>query len=158
MVIDLYCVHLLPCPAPQWCVQVVKKLQAQFGDLYNTDNVILSGTHTHSGPAGFFQYVLFEVTSLGFVKESLDAVVDGIVQSIAIGERSLSLTLAPCYMEGVMRTFVVQCCVCFVLYSMYCSYPLCSCSVDTYRHTSLGPNISLGVSVSRLQLDKGCYR
>ena len=110
---------------------MVKKLQAQFGDLYNTDNVILSGTHTHSGPAGFFQYVLFEVTSLGFVKESLDAVVDGIVQSIAIGECSLSLTLVPCYMEGVMRTSVVQCWVCFVLFSMYCFYPLCSCSVDT---------------------------
>jgi neutral ceramidase len=70
-------------------IEVVKKLQAQFGDLYNTDNVILSGTHTHSGPAGFFQYVLFEVTSLGFVKESLDAVVDGIVQSIAIAHANI---------------------------------------------------------------------
>ena len=67
-------------------LQVVKKLQALFGDLYNDDNVILSGIHTHSGPAGFFQYVLFEVTSLGFVKETLDVTVDGIVKSISDGE------------------------------------------------------------------------
>ena len=66
--------------------QVVKKLQALFGDLYNEDNVILSGIHTHSGPAGFFQYVLFEVTSLGYVKETLEVTVDGIVKSISNGE------------------------------------------------------------------------
>lgn len=70
-------------------LQVVKKLQAMYGSLYTYDNVILSGTHTHSGPAGYFQYVLFEITSLGFVKESLDVTVDGIVKSISLGEDRL---------------------------------------------------------------------
>ena len=37
----------------------------------------ISGTHTHSGPAGYFQYLLYEVTSLGFVQETLDSLVDG---------------------------------------------------------------------------------
>ena len=41
--------------------QVVEKLQAKYGDLYTNDNVLVSGIHTHSGPAGYFQYVLFEV-------------------------------------------------------------------------------------------------
>lgn len=65
--------------------QAVKKLQALYGDVYTEDNVAISGIHTHSGPGGYWQYVLYEVTSLGFVKESLDVVVNGIVESIKIG-------------------------------------------------------------------------
>ena len=64
---------------------MVKKLRAIYGNRYTDENVLLSGTHTHSGPGGYWQYVLFEVTSLGFVKESLDVIVDGVVESIKIG-------------------------------------------------------------------------
>lgn len=60
-------------------------MKAIYGNLYTEDNVCISGTHTHSGPGGYWQYVLFEVTSLGFVEESLDVIVDGIVESIKIG-------------------------------------------------------------------------
>ena len=63
----------------------MKKLKALFGELYTEDNVAISGIHTHSGPGGYWQYMLYEVTSLGFVKQSLDVVVDGIVESIKIG-------------------------------------------------------------------------
>ncbi|XP_023930572.1 neutral ceramidase-like, partial [Lingula anatina] len=63
-------------------IQVVQKLQTLYHGLYNDSNVCLSGIHTHSGPGGFHQYVLFDVTSLGFVKESLDSLVNGIVKSI----------------------------------------------------------------------------
>eukprot|EP00058_Branchiostoma_floridae_P025487 XP_002610977.1 hypothetical protein BRAFLDRAFT_127904 [Branchiostoma floridae] len=63
-------------------IEVVKKLKPLFGNAYNESNVCLSSIHTHSGPAGFLQYVLFDVTSLGFVRESFDALVDGIVASI----------------------------------------------------------------------------
>ena len=35
------------------------KLDGQ--DLYSDDNLAISGTHTHSGPAGFLQYVLYQV-------------------------------------------------------------------------------------------------
>ena len=41
---------------------MVDKLKALYGDLYTNDNVAISGIHTHSGPAGFFQYLLFEVS------------------------------------------------------------------------------------------------
>lgn len=40
----------------------------------------VSGIHTHSGPGGFHEYVLLDVTSLGFVRQSMDALVDGIVE------------------------------------------------------------------------------
>ena len=42
--------------------------------------MVLSATHTHSGPAGFLQYVLFEVTSLGFIEQTFNALVDGIAR------------------------------------------------------------------------------
>ena len=46
------------------CAQVVSRLQKMYGNLYTNDNLLISGIHTHSGPAGYFQYVLFEVSSL----------------------------------------------------------------------------------------------
>ena len=42
--------------------------------------MVLSATHTHSGPAGFLQYVLFEVSSLGFIEQTFNAMVDGIAR------------------------------------------------------------------------------
>jgi neutral ceramidase len=55
-------------------------VQALYGGLYSSDNVLLSGTHTHASPAGFLQYVLYSITSLGFVQQSFDALVDGITE------------------------------------------------------------------------------
>lgn len=52
------------------------------------DNLSISGTHTHSGPAGFLQYVLFQVTSLGFVKETFDAWVSGISASVVMAYKN----------------------------------------------------------------------
>ena len=64
--------------------KVIQKLQDTLGDIYSADNVVLSATHTHSGPAGYMQYVLFEVTSLGFVPQTFQALVDGISRVITI--------------------------------------------------------------------------
>ena len=58
---------------------MVNRLNEKYGTLYNAKNVVLSGTHTHSGPAGFLQYLLFTITSLGWVQQSFDALVNGIV-------------------------------------------------------------------------------
>jgi len=59
------------------------ELEAIFGtDIYLPQNVLLSGTHTHSGPAGYIQYLLYGITSLGFNQINFKAIVSGIVQSI----------------------------------------------------------------------------
>ncbi|NXF90914.1 ASAH2 ceramidase, partial [Eubucco bourcierii] len=63
-------------------LEVLKKLKSKYGDLYRQDNVILSGTHTHSGPGGYFQYTLFWITSKGLIRPSLNAIVNGILKSI----------------------------------------------------------------------------
>ena len=59
--------------------QVVEKLKSNstFGGLYTDNNVCISGTHTHSGPGGYFQYALYQITSLGHSNETVDALVDG---------------------------------------------------------------------------------
>ncbi|TPX35934.1 ceramidase [Synchytrium microbalum] len=67
----------------------VARLQEEYGDVYRDDNVMISGTHTHSGPAGFLQYVLYQITSLGVVDQTLHAMVDGIVGAIARAHENL---------------------------------------------------------------------
>ncbi|XP_043269436.1 neutral ceramidase [Venturia canescens] len=61
---------------------VIKKLQAKFGKMYNEENVMISATHTHSSPGGFMMYVLFDLTTYGFIKQSYTALVNGITKSI----------------------------------------------------------------------------
>ncbi|XP_036937767.1 neutral ceramidase isoform X2 [Acanthopagrus latus] len=63
-------------------LEVLQALQVKYGDLYRQDNVVLSGTHTHCGPAGYFQYTLFMITSKGYIKSSIEPLVNGIVKSI----------------------------------------------------------------------------
>ncbi|HEY3447202.1 MAG TPA: neutral/alkaline non-lysosomal ceramidase N-terminal domain-containing protein [Myxococcales bacterium] len=62
--------------------QVIERLQAAYGSTYGDANVILSGTHTHSGPGGVSHYALYNLTVLGYDAQGFEAVVDGIYQSI----------------------------------------------------------------------------
>ncbi|KAK6626773.1 hypothetical protein RUM44_009250 [Polyplax serrata] len=61
-------------------IQVIKNLQKLCGPIYNLDNVIISGTHTHSAPGGFLMYFLFDLPIRGFSTETFRALVNGIVQ------------------------------------------------------------------------------
>ncbi|XP_061665839.1 neutral ceramidase isoform X2 [Syngnathoides biaculeatus] len=63
-------------------LEVLKALRVKYGELYRQDNVVLSGTHTHSGPAGYFQYTLFMISSKGYLRSSVQPLVRGIVKSI----------------------------------------------------------------------------
>ncbi|VVD05074.1 unnamed protein product [Leptidea sinapis] len=70
--------------------EVIKRLQKRYGDIYNENNVIISGTHTHSTPGGFLMYFLFELPILGFVKETYTAYIAGILKSIIIAHNNLT--------------------------------------------------------------------
>lgn len=59
---------------------MLKRLSKYFGDQYNVNNVILSGTHTHSGPGGFLMHFLFDISTLGFVRQTFEAYTSGIVK------------------------------------------------------------------------------
>ncbi len=70
--------------------QVVERLQARYGTTYSDANVVLSATHTHSGPGGFSHYALYNLTILGYDRQNFDAIVDGIVQSIVRAHTNLA--------------------------------------------------------------------
>jgi neutral ceramidase len=83
-------VNLDACMASQLVnIKVLERLKARYGDLYNENNVAISGIHTHAGPGGYLQYVVYIVTSLGFVRQSFDVIVDGIEQSIVEAHNNL---------------------------------------------------------------------
>ncbi|KAJ4725668.1 Neutral ceramidase [Melia azedarach] len=76
-------VNLDACMASQLVtIKVIERLKARYGDLYTEKNVAISGIHTHAGPGGYLQYIVYIVTSLGFVRQSFDVLVDGIEKSI----------------------------------------------------------------------------
>ncbi|KAG4969890.1 hypothetical protein JHK82_035585 [Glycine max] len=70
-------------------IKVLERLNSRFGNLYTEENVAISGTHTHAGPGGYLQYVVYSVTSLGFVKQSFDAIANAIEQSIIQAHNNL---------------------------------------------------------------------
>ncbi len=68
---------------------VIAQLKAKYGNLYGSDNVILSATHTHSGAGGFSHYALYNITTYGYNKRTFDAAVSGIVLAIDKAHRDL---------------------------------------------------------------------
>uniref|UniRef100_A0A5F9D419 Neutral ceramidase n=1 Tax=Oryctolagus cuniculus TaxID=9986 RepID=A0A5F9D419_RABIT len=70
-------------------LEVLDRLQSKYGSLYRRDNVILSGTHTHSGPAGYFQYTVFVIASEGFSNRTFEYMVNGIMKSIEIAHTNM---------------------------------------------------------------------
>jgi neutral ceramidase len=72
-------------------MEVVKRLKNIYGnDLYTIDNVLLSGTHTHSGPGGYSHYALYNLSILGFDKQNFECIVNGMVQSIKRAHKNLA--------------------------------------------------------------------
>jgi neutral ceramidase len=62
--------------------KVIERLQARYGTLYSDANVMISATHTHSGPGGHSHYALYNLSILGFDPQGFEAIVDGIYKSI----------------------------------------------------------------------------
>ena len=57
---------------------------------YTQQNVAVTGTHSHSGPGAWLNYLLPQITSKGFNKQSYQALVDGALLSIQRAHTSLS--------------------------------------------------------------------
>ncbi|KAF7530434.1 hypothetical protein G7054_g9610 [Neopestalotiopsis clavispora] len=57
--------------------------------VYGSSNIALTGTHSHSGPGAWFNYLLPQITSLGYDQQSYQSIVDGTVLSIQRAHESL---------------------------------------------------------------------
>ncbi|KAL9000554.1 MAG: hypothetical protein Q9169_000847 [Polycauliona sp. 2 TL-2023] len=62
--------------------------------VYSKSNVAVTGTHSHSGPGAWLNYLLPQITSKGFDEQSYRAIVDGALLSI----RRAHEALAPGYL------------------------------------------------------------
>ncbi|KAI1081381.1 Neutral/alkaline nonlysosomal ceramidase [Whalleya microplaca] len=58
---------------------------------YGHHNLALTGTHSHSGPGAWLNYLLPQITSKGFDQQSYRAIVDGALLSIRRAHESLAL-------------------------------------------------------------------
>lgn len=57
--------------------------------VYGHHNVAVTGTHSHSGPGGWLNYLLPQITSKGFDRQGYQAIVDGAVLSICRAHENL---------------------------------------------------------------------
>ncbi|KAG8168924.1 hypothetical protein KVR01_001673 [Diaporthe batatas] len=72
-------------------------------EAYQNHNIAVTGTHSHSGPAGWLNYLLPQITSKGFDHQGYRAIVDGAVRSIVRAHESLQpghLSIGSTRVEG----------------------------------------------------------
>ncbi|WPH01643.1 hypothetical protein R9X50_00449300 [Acrodontium crateriforme] len=71
---------------------ILQALEERGGEFahYGQQNTAITGTHSHSGPGGWLNYLLPQITSRGFHKPSYQAIVDGAVQSIVNAHENLA--------------------------------------------------------------------
>lgn len=69
---------------------IVSKLTAQYPGLYNNDNIALVSTHQHSGVGGYLENLLPQITALGYVKQTADAIVAGTVLAVQRAHANLA--------------------------------------------------------------------
>ncbi|KAI8054281.1 ceramidase [Syncephalis plumigaleata] len=78
--------------------RVLDNLEKKFGTgVYTRENVMITGTHSHSGPGGFLGYVLYDISILGWIEQTAQAITTGVVLSIERAHQRLqagSITLS----------------------------------------------------------------
>lgn len=71
-------------------LQALEDLGEDYAKYYGNQNVAVTGTHSHSGPGAWLNYLLPQITSRGFHKPSYQAIVDGAVASIVQAHENLA--------------------------------------------------------------------
>lgn len=69
---------------------IVSELSTQFPGVYTNENIAFVGTHQHSGVGGYLENLLPQVTSLGYVKQTADAIVAGTVRAVQRAHANLA--------------------------------------------------------------------
>lgn len=70
--------------------QIVDRLDALYPGVYTNQNIALVGTHQHSGVGGYLENLLPQITALGYVKQTAQAIVDGTVLAVQRAHESLA--------------------------------------------------------------------
>lgn len=70
--------------------EVVRRLKADHPRIFDEDNVLISGTHTHSAPGGYSDHKLYEHTGGGFDPHTFECIVHGMVAAVTRAYRGLT--------------------------------------------------------------------
>ncbi|OJF14292.1 neutral/alkaline ceramidase [Couchioplanes caeruleus] len=71
-------------------MEVLKRLRAKYSATYSDQNLVLTATHTHAGPGGFSEYLMWNLTTLGFEAPIFEAIVSGIVRAVDAAHAGLA--------------------------------------------------------------------
>lgn len=68
---------------------LLAQLNSLYGPLYTSTNVAFVGTHQHAGVGGYLENLLPQVTSLGYVPLTAQAIVSGTVKAVQRAHNNL---------------------------------------------------------------------
>lgn len=90
-------------------LEVIRRLQARFGNRYHDGNVLIAATHTHVAPGGSSGHLLVDITTFGFRPVTFEAYVAGIVSAVEradadVQPSTVSLTRGQVHDVGVNRS------------------------------------------------------
>ena len=69
---------------------IVAELSSQFPGIYTNDNIAFVGTHSHAGVGGYTENLLPQLTSLGYVNQTANAIIAGTVLAVQRAHASLA--------------------------------------------------------------------
>lgn len=69
---------------------IIRELSSKYPGVYSKDNVAFVATHSHAGVGGYCENLLPQITSLGYVKQTADAIVAGTVRAVQRAHSSLA--------------------------------------------------------------------
>jgi neutral ceramidase len=69
---------------------IVSQLSSQYPGVYTNDNIAFVGTHQHSGVGGYLENLLPQITALGYVQQTADAIITGSVLAVQRAHNSLA--------------------------------------------------------------------
>ncbi|MFD9823300.1 neutral/alkaline non-lysosomal ceramidase N-terminal domain-containing protein [Streptomyces violascens] len=72
---------LVVCELPLISDAVVREVLRRLPDGYGAANVMLTATHTHCGPGGYFHHALYNSNTGGFREQTFRAIADGITEA-----------------------------------------------------------------------------
>jgi neutral ceramidase len=69
---------------------IVSQLSSQYPGVYTGDNIAFVGTHQHAGVGGYLENLLPQITSLGYVKQTAEAIISGTILAVKRAHDSLA--------------------------------------------------------------------
>ncbi|MEU5435308.1 neutral/alkaline non-lysosomal ceramidase N-terminal domain-containing protein [Streptomyces sp. NPDC020719] len=72
---------LVVCELPLMADSVVREVLRRLPEGYDAANVMLTATHTHCGPGGYFHHELYNSNTGGFRERTFAAITDGITEA-----------------------------------------------------------------------------